>query len=181
MLQTLKSRLPDRGEVMSVYAVILFFLFGWATIVFLWKFPAWLYYANLGEVAVFYLYTVFTEVLEGFFYLVILLLLCVLLPVSFFKEHFSVRGTIMGLALPAWLLLMQYFIAFHDFGNGLAVLLSALIAGGLASLWMWLSVKYAIFERVARLLVERTPIFLYVYLPLAALSLVILSVRNMGS
>lgn len=180
MPSALKSRLPARGEIGSVYAVILFFLFGWATIIFFWKFPAWLYYATLGEIAVYYLYLAVTEALEGLLYLAALLLACALLPASWFKEKFIVRGTIAALALPAFLLLTQYFIAYHEFGKGLAALLALLLAGGLASLWMGLAARRAIFERAARLLAERTPVFLYVYLPLAVVALAILAVRNLG-
>ncbi|MFZ5879639.1 MAG: hypothetical protein ACOY0R_09725 [Chloroflexota bacterium] len=180
MLQALKSRLPGRGEIVSVYAVLLFFLFSWATITFFWKFPAWLYYATLVEVAVFYLYTAVTEALEGLVYLAVLLLVCALLPAPFFKDRFLARGTIAALALPGWLVLIQYFIAYHDFGPGLALLAATLISGGLAALWMGLSIKFTAFERAARLLAERTPVFLYVYLPLAAVSFLIVLVRNLG-
>ncbi|MBI5294292.1 MAG: hypothetical protein HY869_02370 [Chloroflexi bacterium] len=180
MLRVLTSRLPGRGEIGSVYAVILFFLFGWVTIIFFWKFPAWLYYANLGEVAIFYLYTAATEALEGLVYLAAILLLSAVLPASWFKDKFTVRGTIAALALPAWLLLVQYFIAYHEFGRGPAVLAATLISGGLAALWMWLSMKYIALERMARLLAERTPVFLYVYIPIAIISLTILLVRNLG-
>jgi hypothetical protein len=160
--------------------VILFFLFGLATILFFWKFPAWLYYATLGEVAGFYLYTALTEALEGLVYLTALLFFCIALPASWFRDRFIVRGPITALALPTFLLLTQYFIAYHEFGKGLAALLALLLAGGLACLWMWLAARSIVFERAARLLAERAPVFLPVYLPLAAIALVVLAARNLG-
>lgn len=180
MFRALQSRLPDFKEILPVYAVLVFFLFGWATIAFFWKLPAWLFYLNLGEVGVIYLYTAFTEFFESLIYLGVLLIFCGFLPAHFLKDRFAVRGTITAIALPGFILLTNYIIAIQKIAPALSALAAFVICGGLAFAWIWLSSRYIVFEQTARFLVERTPVFLYVYAPIVIISLIVVLVRNVG-
>ncbi len=178
MFRAVESRLPDFEEILPVYAVLVFFLFGWATIDFFWKLPAWLFYLNLGEVGVIYSYAVVTEFIESLIYLCFLLALAAILPVQILKNRFQTRGTIAALVILGFIELTSYFIAFRDRSPGVSALVALLICGLLGGALLWLSSKYVFFEQAIRFVVDRMIIFLYVYLPMAGIAFIVVLIRN---
>jgi hypothetical protein len=177
MISAIKSRLPQGKEILPVYAVIVFFLLGWATLAFFWKFPAWLNYLTLGEVVVLYLYAAFTEFLESLVYLFFLLLLCTLLPSKLLKDNFPVRGTLAAVALPGLILLTDYLIMFREFAAWQAALAALVIVCVLVMLLIWLSGKYRAVEKGLLAFGDRTILFLYLYIPLMIVSSVVVLAR----
>ena len=180
MFRAMKSRLPDFNEILPVYAVLVFFLFGWATIDFFWKLPAWLFYLNLGEVGVIYSYGAVTEFIESLIYLCILLVLAAILPAQIMKNKFQIRGTIAALFILGIIELTSYFIAFRDIKPAVSALVALLICGLLGTALLWLSSKYVFIEQVIRQTVDRMVIFLYVYLPMAGIAIIVVLIRNAG-
>ena len=177
MISAIKSRLPGVKEILPVYAVIVFFLLSWATLVFFWKFPAWLNYLTLGEAAVLYLYAAFTEFLESLVYLLILLGLCFILPSKLLKDVFPVRGIPAAVALPGFILLADYLIVFQELAVWQAIPASLAIMGGVFALLIWLSGRYSSVQKGMLLFGDRTMIFLYIYLPLMLISSVVVLAR----
>lgn len=180
MISTVKKRLPTFREVLSVYGVIIFILFSWATIIFFWRLSAWLYYLNLGEIGVLYAYAASTEFVESLIYLTILLLLCMALPGAVLKEHFSVRGTIIAIAMPGFVLLADYLIAIRDFTPVISIPMAFAVSAGLALMWIWLASRYKALGQAADFIMERVSIFTYVYTMIAVISLVVVLIRNVG-
>ncbi len=180
MFRAMKSRLPDFKEILPVYAALVFFLFGWATIAFFWKLPAWLFYLNLGEVGVIYSYAALTEFFESLIYLCILLALAAILPAQILKNRFQIRGTIAALFMLGLIELTSYFIAFQELNPAASALYALLICVVLGAALLWLSSKYVFFDRAVRIVVDRLVIFLYVYLPIAGISLILVLIRIAG-
>ena len=180
MFRAVQSRLPDFKEILPVYAVLVFFLFGWATIAFFWKLPAWLFYLNLREVGVIYLYAAVTELFESLFYLCVLLALAAILPAGILKSRFQIRGTIAAFFILGLIELTSYFIAFQELNSVISVSIALLICGVLGAALIGLSSKYVVFERAIRFLADRMVVFLYVYLPIAGIAFVLVLIRIAG-
>jgi len=180
MFRALQSRLPDFKEILPVYAVLVFFLFGWATIAFFWKLPAWLFYLNLGEVGVIYSYAAVTEFLESLIYLCFLLALAAILPAQILKNRFQIRGAIAALFILGFIELTSYFIAFRELAPAVSALVALLICGVLGAALLWLSSKFVFFEQAICFAVDRMIIFLYVYMPIAGIAFIVVLIRAAG-
>jgi len=59
-------------------------------------------------------------------------------------------------------------------------LYALLICVVLGAALLWLSSKYVFFDRAVRIVVDRLVIFLYVYLPIAGISLILVLIRIAG-
>lgn len=180
MFRAIQSRLPDFKDILPVYAVLVFFLFGWATVAFFWKLPAWLFYLNLEEVGVIYSYAAVTEFFESLIYLFILLVIAAILPAQLLKNRFQIRGTISALFILGFIELTSYFIAFRELTPIVSALTALLICGVLEAGLFWLSSKYVFFDQAVRFAVDRLIIFLYVYLPIAGIAFILVSIRIAG-
>lgn len=127
-----------------------------------------------------YLYAAVTELFESLLYLFILLALAAILPAEILKNRFQIRGTIAALFMLGFIDLTSYFIAFHELNPAVSALYALSICGVLGAVLLWLSSKYVFFERAVRFAVDRAIIFLYVYLPIAAIALIVVLVRVAG-
>jgi hypothetical protein len=177
MFSAIKSRLPGAQEVLLVYAVCVFFLFSWTTITFFWKLPAWLNYLTLGEITTTYFYTVFTEFLESLLYLLLTLMICAILPPVFLRDKFSVRGTLLVTALPAAILLVQYWIVFRELKVWQSTLLTVGIVGIIFALLIWLSDRFQAVATGIALFADRATTLLYIYVPLMLVSSIVVLFR----
>lgn len=180
MLQVLMKRLPNIEAILPVYAILVFILYGWETIAFFWKVPAWLFYLGLGEVGVIYSYGVVNEFVESLAYLILLLMLAAILPASILKEKFQTRATLIALFLLGSVYLISYLIAFQEVERVKAALFTISTGMVLDILLLWLSAKFAFLERAIIFLTNQVTIFLYVYAPITAIALVVILIRNLG-
>jgi len=180
MIQVLKARLPDLKTVLPVYAVLVFMLYGWMTIVFFWKMTAWLFYLNLGEIGVIYSYGVFNEFVESVIYIFLLLMLTVALPTSFLRDKFQTRGTLIAVFLLGVVYSMSYLIAFQEIDRLKAALFALMVFGILNVILLWVSVKFSFVNRVIVFVADQMIIFLYIYAPITVISFLVILFRMIG-
>ena len=176
------KKLPKADAILAVFAVISAMTYGWTLLAFLWKLPSWLHYLTPGEILSVYSYSLLTDFSESTLYLALLLLLCVLLPARILSEAFVRRGTALSLcALGGMMANLGFYI------NNEAGLIGPLpawlvIAVGAITLMVLLdtlSGKYPLFAYALIGLADRLTIFLYLNLPLTAIALVVVAVRNL--
>lgn len=180
MMQVLKARLPDLKTVLPVYAVLVFVLYGWMTVVFFWKMPAWLFYLNLGEIGVIYSYGVVNEFVESVLYIFLLLMLTAALPASFLKEKFQTRGALIAIFMLGVVYLTSYLIAFQDINRVKAALFALAPFGTLDVILIWASTKFAFLDRALVSLTDQMITFLYIYAPITAISFLVVLFRMVG-
>jgi hypothetical protein len=163
------KRLPKSQAVLQVYAVIAVMLSGWTITAFLWKLSAWLLILNIGEIFTVFAYSMVINLIEGLLVLLLLLGLCMILPVPFFRDQFVVKGTILAAGLIGCLMA---FVRFHmEFGmdSGLKLLIPPLVVLSLTGFLLSLSptqrVSYFLYSAI-RWISDRMIVFLYILIPL---------------
>jgi len=179
----LLSRIPRISEIVPVYAVIVLLVYGWTTVAFLWKLPAWLHFLLPGEILGIYSYSLITNLAESLIILALLLAACALLPQAWLRNRFGLRGPVAVISILGGLMLL---LAYHaDAGTeqtGPAP--SWVLAGAFAVLSLWLldlsSRKLPAFGAALLWFSKQATIFLYILLPLSLLALVVAIGRNLA-
>lgn len=178
-MKKLQGRFPDRRSVIYVYATAVFMVNGWTLLIFFWKAPSWFYYLSLGEVLSIYSYSLLIDFMESLLLVAPLWLLGAALPARWLNNHFAPYGIawVVSIAGSAMIRLYQFrapemweVFSHHQ--------------------WLWwgytmlilIALSYS-FSRIGWLrkgveqLADRLTIFLYIYLPLTAISIVVVLVR----
>ena len=174
-------RFPHLSAILPVYAVIAVPIFGWTIVSWLWKLPSWLNFLTAGEISAIFFYAMLTAFVESVLVCSVLLLLCVVLPSQMFRDQFIVRGTWLGIGWTA-----------SVFGNGVWRGLTrftyaevSLVTWSILSLIMiilltTLSVRVRFMVRAAEWISDRLMVFLYILIPLAIFSFLVVIARNLS-
>jgi hypothetical protein len=145
--------------------------YGWTMVVFLWKLPGWLFFLTIGEIAGILAYQFITNLLESLVILLLLLISSMVFPPRTFKDVFVVRGSMAALVLigSMMLFLNRYVSAGPKFGENLPVwMLGSLL---ISAVMVALATRLKILRVSISWLSDRLIVFLFVLLPLSALSL----------
>lgn len=160
-----------------MYSVIVLMIFGWSIRSFLWYLPSWIYYANLTEIGVFFAYMVVVNLVDTLLVLAVPLAMSLLLPVRWFHDRFVTKGTALIL------LGLGALMIYHDrlqADSLTSLLLSVLPATAVILALAFLADAVAILRRVLEELATRAVIFLYLSIPLGALSVLVVVIRNLA-
>ena len=152
--------------------------YGWTMVVFLWKLPGWLFFLNIGEIAGILAYQFTTNLLESFVILLLLLISSMIFPPRAFKDVFVVRGSVAALVLigSMMLFLNRYVSVGPKFGEYLPVwMLGSLL---LAIVLSVVSTHFRILKDSISWLSDRMIVFLFVLLPLTALSILYVLIQT---
>jgi len=172
------SRLPDRLQAARVFAIIVLMLYGWMMWWFLFRFTTWRLYLDLWELAGVLAFSLTTALLESALVFCLPAALALILPRPWFRDAFVSRG---GMLAAASLLYMMFLddrlkheMVFPQIPTSpwlLALPLAAIpllvVAAGRIP---WL-------RRAVESMADRATVFLYVFMPLSAVSLALLCVR----
>jgi hypothetical protein len=169
--------MPNSQQLAAVYGVIVLVVYGWTIYWYLWKLPSWLYFMTLGELLIALAYAMAVNFIESIFVLFILVFISLLLPSTWFRDQFVVRGT--SLVILSLVALMKYvgiIINLQDIpsGMGRAVLLVLLGIILLVFIIGRIGFLRRIFDEVA----NRATIFLYIFMPLSLVSVLVVVYRN---
>ena len=175
------ERFPDRQSLLGVYAVIVFLVYSWTLLISFYKLPSWALFLTTGQILSIYAYAFSVNLAESLFVLLGLLFLdYTIFLLLRNKEEFQLRSlliTVILLGSSMWRLVL-----FQEYSN-----VSAFVGGELT--WWAVTItlglpiaifvpKVAIIRKIMRAFVDRTVIFLYVYLPLSFISLIVVIIRN---
>jgi hypothetical protein len=185
-LDMLRRKLPGRAEVLSVFNVLIFVVFGWSIRGFLFEIPSFLLYLNLGDMAAVVFYMMAFAFLECIFLTGGLVLVSLILPSNWFKTGFGYKGFLIILVATSCFILFQgyYKVGFfqnflnNDYsplrpvligmGSGLVVL------GGL----FWLFHNRPRLQKYLSTFIEQFSVFSYIYVPLGVIGILVVFVRN---
>jgi hypothetical protein len=154
----------------------------WTTPAFLWKLSAWLMILNLGEIFTVFSYSMVANLVESLIVLLLLLVICAVLPASFLRDDFVVRGTILSLGLIGSLMAFVKFDMEFGFRSGLKLLRGPLTVLLLMAILLVLPPRH----RITRFLhsaipwiTDRMMVFLYILVPLFVVVLTYVIFRNL--
>jgi hypothetical protein len=178
-MSSILRRLPPVSAILPVYAVVAFPIFSWTTVSWFWKLPYWLNFLNGGEIAAIFAYSMATALFESLIVIGFLLLLCLILPSNAFRDLFVIRGSWLALGLT---LSFLGHAAWRGF-LGFSYIESSLLPWTLISVVVMLLITFAaarvrFMTRTAAWLSDRLTVFLYLIVPIAILSLIVVVVRN---
>lgn len=173
----LLKRIPTLEQVSPVYAVIVLMISTWSLIHFFWRLPSLLYYSTFGEITVFISYLVVINLFESILVLLVPVLLAVILPQKWFYAQFVTKGNslvILGLGL----IMLFYWNLIGEFLSPWVLIQKVLIIGLILLVLTFLIDKVGFLNRSIMEFSNRAIIFLYVWIPVSATSLLIVLVRN---
>jgi len=177
ILLRVKKQLPTRDNILPVYAVITFVIYGWSLYWFLHELPAWIQYLYLSEILAIYLYVLMVNLFESLLILLLMLTLCVLLPAKWFYSEFTYRGVMLSLFTIAYLAALivrrsQILEFSTNMINWFPLILFA------ALLFINLLERFSFFKKAVVNFADRATVFLYINVPVSIIAIVIIAIRS---
>ena len=179
-MKNFRTRLPDRRSIIGVYAAAVFLVYGWTLLASFWKVPSWMFFLKVGEILSVYAYSFAIDFAESILLLFTMLLIGILLPKNWWNDQFTSKGIVWISVLLGSIMLRLYtnrspelweeFVYNQWAWWGYTVLLG-IVLSLLFSRVNWL-------RRGLEKLADRLVVFLYIYMPLTALSIIVVFARN---
>jgi uncharacterized membrane protein len=178
VLAAIKKFFPTGREIALVFGIILFAVHSWSMRAFLYEFPSFILSMNIGQVAGVFAYMMAFAFLESLLALGILLLASALLPRGWYRQGFVSKGFLtvligVGFAITTRMALPNRY-------PGVEFLY---VRAGIAGAVLVISILAAHFfhpvQRVLDFLAEQISIMLYIYVPIGAISLLVVIARNL--
>jgi|SRR5215208_6302628 len=175
----LRKKLPPFHETWRLYATIVFLVYGWTSLAFFWKVPSWLYFLDSGEIVSILAYALSSTVFESVIILLLFVLASLVLPASWLRNKFVIRGSIVFYSLTFWVvfLTLSSLLQLPTTNDLLTFAMGFPLTAGLG---MILVDKIPLVYRFMDYLSKQLTIFLYLWLPLSVVGILILIVRNIG-
>jgi hypothetical protein len=178
----MQKHLPSRQSILQVYAVIAVMLSSWTIPAFLWKLSAWLLILNIGEIFTVFSYSMVANLIESLIVLLLLLVLSTILPASFLRDDFVVRGSLLAAGLIGSL--MAFVKSHMEFGiqSGAKLFIGPIAVLLLTATLLTLSPQFRFIRflySTIRWISDRMIVFLYILLPLFVIDLIYIIFRNM--
>jgi len=174
----MSNRLPKLTDILQVFAVIVVMFYGWSMVVYIWKFPGWIYFLNLGELFAVFSYQLVINLFESLTVLLILLAVCAILPAGVLRDDFAVRGSLISVTLIAAMMLFinRTVVKGEEFGKYMFVWMLGALA--LAIVFAWLSTRLQFIHKTVAWLSDQLTVFLYVLLPFSVVGFVVVLIRH---
>lgn len=177
MIMNFTKRIPSLTQLAPVYAVAMTMIYSWSLLRFSWRLPSFLKYSTNGEIGVIFAYLMVVNLLESLVVVFAPVILSVILPQKWFHDRFVTKGVLlvsMGLGyliyiaekivpeMPFPYTLIKWSPVFF-----LLILLLVLLLG---------QIKFL--QRIVDDISDRFVVFLYVSIPVSAISLMVVLIRN---
>lgn len=184
--EVIRSRLPSRAEVLQVFGVVLFLVFGWSIRGFFYKIPSFTLYFNLTANLAVLCYMMAFALIESALVMAFLLLLSMVLPSQILKRGFAYKSFIIILVATAASIVFEswYRVAFFkDMMAGMNYMVAPFLIGIAVSLLLlaalfWGFHAWPRLQKYVSFVMEQLSIFTYIYVPLGLLGLVVVLIRN---
>ena len=172
-----KNHMPDFQQILAVYGIVVLIVYGWTIYWYLWKLPSWLYFMSLSEILTVLAYAMVVNFLESLIVIALPLALSLLLPVQWFRDKFTAEGATLVFIL--LVLLMQYvtlITALVGIPPGISVKILSAVLGTVVA--VFLVAKVAFLRKMVDEIANRAVIFVYIFVPLTAVSFLVVVIRN---
>lgn len=171
------KRLPSLKQLMPVYSVAVVMIYGWSMIRFFWMLPSLLHYSTIGEISVIFSYLITVNLLESLAVISVPVVLSLVLPSRWFLTRFTTKGVLIVLfGLGYMMYIANHINVDEPFPYVLfqwAPLVCILI---LALVFVLDQINFL--TRIIENLSELFEVFLLISIPVSAISLIIVLIRN---
>lgn len=179
MFNVLRHRIPDKRNIVTVFAVAMFLVCTWTLYTSFWKLPSWLFFLQVGEIVSIYAYAFVVNFLESVLLLFIALVPAFFLPRRWWTEAFIPKGFALILIVLGSALL---HISLYRTPDTRAIFINSqfiwwIVTVLIAVLLTWLAGRIPWIRSGLESLADRFIIFLYIYLPFTAIGLLIVLAR----
>jgi ABC-type molybdate transport system permease subunit len=171
------KRFPTVTQILPVYATIVLVLYSWTILWFLWQYPGWLFFLNIGEILVVLAYSLATNFVESLLLILIPIGLAVVLPKKWFAEAFIARSVTLVAPLLGYLMYLAYqpHTENFDYPNEALNLAPLVLLGTL--LLVFFAGKQSPLRKLLEDLADRAIIFTYISIPCSILAILIIITR----
>jgi hypothetical protein len=179
VLRALQTRIPDKRNIVTVFAVAMFLVYTWTLFTSFWKLPSWLFFLQVGEILSIYAYAFVVNFIESILLLLVVLLPALLLPRRWWTDAFIPRGFALILIVLSSAVLR---ISLYRTPDTRAAFISGqliwwVVTLLLAILLTWIAGSVEWVRRGLENMADRFVVFLYIYLPLTAIAFLIVAAR----
>jgi len=140
--------------------------------------PSWGYFMSFGEIAIVFAYSMATNFLESLTVLSVLLLLCIILPVKWFKDFFLSSGSSLVIFGLGYVMYISSNIASNNDSYPTNLVRLIPFIGFLILLLAFAVGRSRLLRKLFEQFADRAIIFSYVFLPVGFLSLLVVVIRN---
>lgn len=183
-MKNIQERIPNKLQIVHVFASITFPVYSWATYWALHFVPSLLKSLTILETLIVIAYVYVTALVEIIVLLLSLLIFTVIMPITWLKKGFVAKGTVLMWLIFISAIVAQYNIGYirvrsdlRDFMIYIPIVIGIWIV--LMLVFSFLISRFPGVEKSVDSLSHRLIAFLYIYIPISILSLIIVIVRNL--
>ncbi len=179
-MMSLRTRLPQFRQVIAVFAVTAFLVYGWTLYRMLQKLPSWLLYLDLRRILSNFSYALVLNFLECLLVTGLIIALGIILPRKFFADIFVSSGSLLSILGLGYLMYLALRVGqskanIFPWETFMFVPLVGLIILALA----FLLPRVLIVRRILDDFSDRSIILLYLIIPLTVVGAGIILVNNL--
>lgn len=104
-MEKFKKRLPNKEEIQALFILSVFTFHIWSVPMFLYRVPGMLFYLGIGDLIHVAAYNQAFSLIECVIITGVSVLLCVLMPQKYFKDHFVLQGAFLIILTAIWAIL----------------------------------------------------------------------------
>lgn len=171
------KRLPSLDQLAPVYSVVVVVIYTWSILRFFWRLPSFLNYATAGEIGVIFSYLMTVNLFESLVVVSAPVMLSLILPKKWFFERFVTRSVLLvSLGLGYMMYIASHINTEEPFPYMLfrwAPLVYLLIL-----VLVFLLDRITFPTRFLVAITDRLEVFLIISIPVSAVSLIVVIIRN---
>lgn len=171
------NKIPKLEEIAPVYAVIVMMIYPWTLTRYFWKLSSWILFASVGDLAALFSYMVVVNLLESLLVLLAPLAMSVILPRKWFYDHFKTRSVAVVLFGLGFLIYLNRNLHADSVFPLTLVRWTPVAAIAILAL-AFLVDQVGFFRRLLEELSSRLTVFLYISIPVSAIALLVVLIRN---
>jgi len=186
LLRVFGNRLPFKAEILSVFNVVLFVVFGWSVRGFLFVLPSFLLYFQLGDIIAILFYMLGFALIESLVLTGGLVIGSMLLPANWFKIGFSYKGFLIIFVATIGLIYYQGYYKYgffetlikNDYSTLRPLFIGLIVGVTILVGLLWLFNDKFRLRNYLMVFIEQFGVFAYIYIPLGVIGVLVVVVRN---
>ena len=177
-MNLIRNRLPRRQEIIAVFGVVVFVCHSWTLLGFFNKLSSFLLYFTPSEIFSIFSYMMSVALLESIAVTILLVLLSILLPSSWFRDGFAYKGFVIVVIATAASILFQKFLP-DEFPSTLMLAVFTIVPLALIATLILVNRSFPRLQNIFLDIQDRFSIMLYIFVPIGILSLAVVLFRNL--
>jgi len=177
MIMNFTKRIPSLTQLAPVYAVAVTMIYSWSLLRFSWRLPSFLKYSTNGEIGVIFAYLMVINLLESLVVVLVPIILSVILPQKWFYDRFVTKGVfLVSMGLGYLIYIAEKIVPEMPFPYTLIKWAPVFFLLILLLVLLLDQIKFL--QRIVDDISDRFVVFLYVSIPVSAISLMVVLIRN---